>query len=412
LSQLLKREYIVQALSNQLALITFQNRELQQKTNQLSAVADLSLDSLVRLQRIIMAYESWYTVLQKMTQRSISLDIHGAVLIQQALTYDKKTFLNQTFQTQRVLPILQAIESLLENYPSDKLLAYCKTQKQSLQDKVEVLELALQAPHSYAQSWLATAILGITQQPEYQLGQLSSTLNVELFDQFSHIPVIGEPLTPRMLSGLGHAVGASFVGITLGLSNYWGYSYQMIALINRMMQAQVNTLIKLGAYGNLDELWIIEHERWLNWSAGLGIHLGMTMGVDIVPAAMGYVCGTALAEAATKIVDRCADAMDVNEHLLAGIKTLTHVITYTYAYQYAHQWGSAWRAEDAFDMPQNQAYEILGLGQYAKESELKQRYRELALQYHPDRCNVDCETQGLKMADINVAYQTLKKKLV
>jgi hypothetical protein len=177
-----------------------------------------------------------------------------------------------------------------------------------------------------------------------------------------------------------------------------------------MIQAQVNTLMRLGAYGNLDELWMIEHERWLNGLAGLGIHLGMTMGVDMIPAGMGYLCGTGLAEAATQIVERCAETVDVNEHLLAGIKTLTHVLTYTYSYQCAHQWGRAWCSDASFGMPQNQAYEILGLGQYAKESELKQRYRDLALQYHPDRCNVECEAQGLNMADINLAYQTLKKK--
>ena len=52
-------------------------------------------------------------------------------------------------------------------------------------------------------------------------------------------------------------------------------------------------------------------------------------------------------------------------------------------------------------------YLILGLGDDASGVEIKNQYRKLAKQYHPDRNN---DSTAEKMTDINKAYEVLSDK--
>jgi DnaJ-class molecular chaperone len=51
-------------------------------------------------------------------------------------------------------------------------------------------------------------------------------------------------------------------------------------------------------------------------------------------------------------------------------------------------------------------YEVLGIDSNASQQEIKDTYRKLALQYHPDR-NKDDPSATDKMKTINEAYATL-----
>lgn len=55
-------------------------------------------------------------------------------------------------------------------------------------------------------------------------------------------------------------------------------------------------------------------------------------------------------------------------------------------------------------------HEVLGVGRYATEEEIKKAYKELAKKYHPDNYSDPnlAELAGEKMREINEAYEALK----
>ena len=58
-------------------------------------------------------------------------------------------------------------------------------------------------------------------------------------------------------------------------------------------------------------------------------------------------------------------------------------------------------------LDKSEAYEILGLAVTATIQQVKEKYRELALKWHPDR-NMKNKTQAEKMfVKINLAYETI-----
>ena len=60
-------------------------------------------------------------------------------------------------------------------------------------------------------------------------------------------------------------------------------------------------------------------------------------------------------------------------------------------------------------MAQQDFYEILGVSKQAGDAEIKQAFRKLAMQYHPDRNSGDAKAEQ-KFKEINEAYDVLKDK--
>jgi len=77
-------------------------------------------------------------------------------------------------------------------------------------------------------------------------------------------------------------------------------------------------------------------------------------------------------------------------------------------------WEKAW--EDAFKdllgdtVDLDECYEILGLPRDAEFSQVKKRYRELALKHHPDRCRDKKEAER-KFKEIAAAYEKIKESV-
>ena len=77
-------------------------------------------------------------------------------------------------------------------------------------------------------------------------------------------------------------------------------------------------------------------------------------------------------------------------------------------------WDDAWNDAfkdflgDAVDL--DECYEILGLPNDAEFSEVKKRYRELALKHHPDRCKDKKEAER-KFKEIAAAYEKIKESV-
>ncbi|KAG1443190.1 hypothetical protein G6F56_010765 [Rhizopus delemar] len=61
-------------------------------------------------------------------------------------------------------------------------------------------------------------------------------------------------------------------------------------------------------------------------------------------------------------------------------------------------------------MKQKSPYEVLGVGRYSSQKEIRMRYLELCKQYHPDVCKIKDATQ--RFTDIKYAYEILTHKTV
>ena len=445
-SYLLKPEHVCAALGNKLHLLMAKNAEISHKIQNLQR---FKLLKLIRLQRVTSAYEAWCNVLQQQLHSELNHNIITAIAVQQLLTYDQKAYFTKLFKTQTVGYIISAIEKNIQPEDTDsKNLQRFIANKNAIKTKAAALEVELKNKQSYLTAALATATLATTKQTEYQLGQIAATLNAHFLDQFTNVPVIGERLAPEMLTRVGRATGLSFLSITLFLSHKFGYSYQLIATISRILLAQTSILFKAGNLSNtvldhtinpllelcstavakqyaekitwlqetlnfdelgIDELGIIEKDLYINWVTGLGVQLGMTMGENITQAFCGYIGGTTIGATTSAIAEEYAKKFDLDDTSILALKTITHFVLYSYAYSYAYNFADLYLVDKQL-LPQAQAYGILGLGQYAKAHEVQQKYRELALKYHPDKCGSNCAESFAKMTQINTAYSVLKKK--
>ena len=429
------------ALRNKLDLLTAKNAEV---SNKLQTLQRFELPKLVRLQRVASVYESWNKFLQQQLQTALPPNLITAIAVQQLLTYDQKHFFSKLFKAQTVDYIVNAIDQNIQPEESNqKNLQRFIANKNAVKAKAAVLEAELKNKQSYLTAAISTASLAIRQQPEYQLGQIAATVNAHFLDQFANIPVLGEQLTPQMLAQVGHATGVSFLSITLFLSKQFGYSYQLIAAISRMLLAQTSILFKAGNLSNtvldhtvnpllelcstsiakkhvdkiawlkeainFDELGIIEKDWYINWLTGLAVQLGMTMGDNVTQAFCGYVGGTTIGGTASAFAEKCAKQFDLDDTATIALKTITHFVVYSSAYSYAYNFADLYLVDKQL-LQQAQAYQILGLGQYAKAEEVQQKYRELALKHHPDKCGASCDSSFAEMAKINAAYGVLKKK--
>ena len=85
--------------------------------------------------------------------------------------------------------------------------------------------------------------------------------------------------------------------------------------------------------------------------------------------------------------------------------TIIIIVTIWWYSKRCNRIGSTDYSENTLDI--SEAYEILGLAVTATIQQVKEKYRELALKWHPDR-NMKNKTQAEKMfVKINLAYETI-----
>ena len=85
--------------------------------------------------------------------------------------------------------------------------------------------------------------------------------------------------------------------------------------------------------------------------------------------------------------------------------TIIIIVTIWWYSKRCNRIGSTDYSENTLDI--SEAYEILGLAVTATIQQVKEKYRELALKWHPDR-NRTNKTQAEKMfVKINLAYETI-----
>jgi len=355
----------------------------------------------------------------------------------------KKAYLHKAFKGQDVQTIINAIFEAknalaAENNTSDDdmtLRQALEEKKAAVEKKILSKERTLKSTLTYPMTILATAVLGITRQPEYQHGQIAAVVSNDTFDQFHNTPVIGEKLTPELLQHITHATGMAFLGISLYVSKRIGYSFQLIALFNRILLANINLLITVGDKTNkfllpiftkmaelnqggpylpfinsfqkafnFDELGLIEKEHAICLTTGFMIQTVFTWGYW--PAMLGYIAAVTAAEMMVSIINQHSRQVNLSAANAIALQVLAHTVTYSYVYLYIYSFAALpEESSNDIQMPKDRAYEMLGLSQDASRKETQYTFRNLtrAVLFS---CVADCQE---RLTEINTAYAVLKE---
>ena len=167
---------------------------------------------------------------------------------QNALTHEKKRVFQQLLKQQPVYILVSRLFRLEQAQPlsAELRMAQLRMDIQTLRTTIAQREKNFLARDSVWRQIATTALLSVTQQPEFQLGQVASTFAAHQLDQYSPITALREPLPEPLAKQLQNAVGFAFLGIGLSVSSYVGYSYHGIAIVNRALSAQITPLLRMS----------------------------------------------------------------------------------------------------------------------------------------------------------------------
>ncbi|MBS0351409.1 MAG: J domain-containing protein [Proteobacteria bacterium] len=443
LSALLKPEAILPALDRAyefyaMIWLDLQNRvrSLQQK---LSKDAGLPV---IRELRIILVYERWLAYLPSWNTVPPSHAWFNAVKVQRILTWEKKAFFKQCFEQQSAQMILARLEKEAQSHATTpSWLSALRLQKTRLIAQVTQQEAQLLTNQSTWQRGAASLWVSLTQQPDYQLGQLSFLGGVKQMDQLPRlIPVLSEPLPEPMKKKCASLTGLTFLVIGLSASQYAGYYAHVIGAINRVLSAQITAWFRMGNTLDrgltrwvipvleqvtpktftlsqklrTDELSLLEHDRFMQWCNGLVINSLLAWKQPWLYPFMGYVLATAAGEAAMKGVDHCARYRPIKTESLNFLKVAVHIAVYAPAYQLGVHWAIKLAPPKTVRMPLAEALRHFGLSQPpSTEQAIKKHYRRLSLLFHPDKCQGEnCENATAKMALLTEARNTLLEQVL
>ncbi len=322
-----------------------------------------------------------------------------------------------------------------------ELLTALTQQKRRLCAQISDQELALQARWPMWKKAAATLALSVSQQPDYQLGQLSSQAMSRQLDQQSWSAALREPLPPELAHQLNHVVGFSFLGIALWVSNQVGYAYHALGAVNRAVFAHITPLLRLSRVLDtvmtrtalpviesleqklgktpqffhvlkqglrFDEIGFLEKEPTLQWLNGLGINVLMS-GQPVLASGLAYSLATLTSHSAMGLVEQAAHWGEISPELTTVGKVAAHMALYSLAYREGLNWSHQWGLYPQTGLSQAEALSRLGLTAGVKEKEIQRRYRQLSKQFHPDKCPTpDC---AQTMVGLNEAYAVLSKKM-
>jgi len=449
LANLLKPEKVCEALKCKQYLIDTYYQEYQRKISFLNRRLNSFFSEAIRIQRTITAFQYWNTILSSIKiDHTILHSLITAIKIQSLLTYEKKAFFRRYFAEQQAHNIVQSLYGFITssanvNKTNSILQTDLIAKKNYSRTEIQKKETKLKEHQSYIQSILSTLTLAVTQHPEYQLGRVSTQFTDILLTS-SRLPILNEELSATLQNRLGYIVGLSYLTTSLLFSSRIGYSYHTIATINRIPLSQINMLFQAGqacdwisqytglpmlnAVGKLtpnqlngllewvknfirfDELGVIEKETLIQWITGLGIILIITGGQSIIPTIMAYTVATGCREAAGKLTEKIAQKCGLNQQATIFAQVCAHITAYSFAYPYGFKLGQWLTRPKPSGLSDAEALNIFGLHANANEKEIKTKYKELALKFHPDKCKEECG-HGEKMAEIYNAYEILTKKM-
>ncbi len=442
LSALLKPEEILPALDRAYEFYATIWLDLQTRVRSLQHT--LSKEAglpVIRELRVILAYERWLAYLPSWNTAPQSHAWSNAVKVQRVLTWEKKAFFKQCFEQQPAQTILARLEKETQAHTTAPLLlSALRFQKTKLIAQVAQQESQLLTNQSLWQRGAASLWVSVTQQPDYQLGQLSFLGGVKQMDQLPRsIPVLSEPLPEPMKKKCASLTGLTFLIIGLSASQYAGYYAHVIGAINRVLSAQITAWFRMGNtvdHGltrwviplleqvtpktfmlsqklRTDELSLLEHDRFIQWCNGLVINGLLAWNQPWLYPFMGYVLATAAGEAAMQGVDHFAGYRPMKAESLNFLKVAVHIAVYAPAYQLGVYGAVKLAPPKPARMPLAEALQHFGLFEPpTTEQAVKKHYRQLSLLFHPDKCQGEyCDNATAKMALITEARDALLEQV-
>lgn len=439
---------ILSALDNQQQILAAAYDEVRKKIQWLQHPDRLGkrFREVLRQQRIHGLYERWQETLNRLatTLAASSTSWKSQIARQSALTYEKKQVFQQLLKQQPVYILVSRLYRSEQAQPlsAELRIAQLHMQIQTLRAAIRRKEKDLLARDSVWRQIAATGLLSVTQQPEFQLGQAASTFTARQMDQYSPVAALREPLPEPLAKQLQQAVGFAFLGISLSVSNYVGYSYHGIAVINRVLGAQITSLLQVSCEADRvirrtviplmeqcekiiggderrwewlkqavrwDEIGFLEKEAVWQWCTGLAMSVACTPSQPFLAATLAYGLATAASQATVSLIDYAAPYWDVSPEMVGMVQVAAHIAIYTLAYRQGFQWAHQLGLIPENVMSQAEALKTLGLTTGVSERQVKQRYRELAKQFHPDKCPTpECVAA---MIQVNAAQAVLTKKM-
>ena len=426
-----KNEFIDEQLNKRLhALIT------------LKATLPYGWERAIRQQRVIDLYQRWLNYLESHCQHflnaSTPMTWTVAVRVKQLITYEKKTLFKHLVASQNAYEIIMGLYAQLQKEPTT--LHDLRKIKQTYRLSVSSLEKRLLERVTLIQSLVATLSLGITEQPGYQFGEVTTRIVSHAYDQFHSIPIFREPLPMPIQQGLEKITGIIYMLALCYTSNWIGYSNYTVNALMNVVLANVNPWLRLGEAGELltqavseslpnsvvdlaqahastwmkalmafDELSVLEHEWVLRWLSGLGIHLMLTTEESYLPRVCGYSFGTVAGKGAQWLTNKLASD-SISHPVKQSIQVVANVVTYVTAYRCGYYLGYQMMPRPTL-LTESEALKRLGLFKApVNRQEIGQSFRNLARQCHPDKNLNNLNEANKQYMELTEAYQFLVKK--
>ena len=137
--------------------------------------------------------------------------------------------------------------------------------------------------------------------------------------------------------------------------------------------------------------------------------VAFTPNQPVLAITLAYGLATAASQATVSLIDYAAPYWDVSLEMMSMAQVAAHMVVYTVAYRQGFHWAHQLGLMPANTMSQAEALRTLGLTTGVSERQVKQRYRELAKQFHPDKCATpEC---AAAMIQVNDAQAVLTKKM-
>lgn len=403
--------------------------------------------TIVRNYRILRIYQHWEAALNnvftKFNTDDPADDWTSLTTFLRLFSYEKKQFFHEAVKTENTILIFGQLTMLLNSRQelnnAEKMLNYLKLEKQTIATKLDEDKNQLLNKYPSWKKMIAFLGLAFTEQPSYQVGMLGfelgndSIASLEKLDPEKakaindQINEWGNKVVPswvqdyldpeRDLKIIQHLTGFFCLVVNQGFSSWLGYSYYFVSSVNRVLFSQFDALVSLGSTFGFDEINLLEHEKSMHWLSGLGIHLlFLQNSTHLLPTFFSYLAATTVSYSSNLVISdlikkNIEDKEIFNPKALLLGKFAIEACIYSKVYSTSFE-----KVAEVMQSELTKNLKTMGFYAHPSKEDLKRRYRELAVEYHPDKCktrNLDsssCETNAKNMRDLNQAYSYLKSR--